>query len=296
MKKNIASIIIGLLISVFVVLFKNNFSSDLINQHYGMQGAIEKDNIDTLYVGSSLFKQGIDPYQISDDSYILTYNGNQPVLIELELEYLINKGVKINNLVVDMYNGTITSEPNLSDIKLLWDGDYTFKMSLLNIIKNNLSLSDYYSYFVTSNNDYLLTYPISNPVFNSLFYKGGKNYITNGTTKENLYELITDNYSTDINYEQIAAINGIANICKDNDINLCFVETPKYETLQTDLNYKTVMEEYANILQEINIDYITFDRIDFDNSNPDYYSDLIHLSSNGSVFFTKAIETLLNSK
>ena len=93
--------IISVLISVLVVLLlivKAEYASLIYRESTcGMPALVAKGSIENLYLGSSMFRQGLDIESIENhqgDSYILAYNGNQPVSELIELEYLISNNVK----------------------------------------------------------------------------------------------------------------------------------------------------------------------------------------------------------
>ena len=90
-----------------IILIKNEYSYKLLeNANYGMPALIEKGKVKNLYIGSSMFRQGIDIMTLEEngeDNYVLAYNGNQPVLEYYQLRNLIENNVQIENLYVDMY-------------------------------------------------------------------------------------------------------------------------------------------------------------------------------------------------
>ena len=74
---------IFLIVIVAIILLKNQYSSLLLqNASYGMPALIKRQNVENLFLGSSMFRQGIDILELNaafpDKNYILAYNGNQP--------------------------------------------------------------------------------------------------------------------------------------------------------------------------------------------------------------------------
>ena len=102
MKTLIKILALGLSICAGVAGAKFFFAHKLPNSNRGLYGACEMGGIDNLFVGSSMFRKGIDLGAVSEKlgghSYILTYNGNQPVSILLELESILRSGAKIKNI------------------------------------------------------------------------------------------------------------------------------------------------------------------------------------------------------
>ena len=89
---------VGKLLIFFCVgflIFKTLFSNDLFKSStYGMPALIEKGHVDQLFLGSSMFRQGIDIQTLKEyfpekENYILAYNGNQPIWEYYQLKYLL---------------------------------------------------------------------------------------------------------------------------------------------------------------------------------------------------------------
>lgn len=156
-----------LLVSALLVITKNEYGYLLSGDNYGMPELIEKHEVDNLFIGSSMFRQGLDIHvleeALGESVYILSYNGNQPVFMAEELEYLLEHGVKIKNLYIDLYAYTAAASPWISDTKMFLDTDIQFKRNTWNLMKehNEMELKHFYEMFVTANNEYLLTYPVN---------------------------------------------------------------------------------------------------------------------------------------
>lgn len=93
------SIIIVMVNIILIIFIKNNYAYKLMNyNNFGMPALIKKGEVTDLWLGSSAFRQGIDIKVIEEkgekDSWILSYNGNQPVFEELQLKYLDKHHVK----------------------------------------------------------------------------------------------------------------------------------------------------------------------------------------------------------
>ena len=296
MKKKVCVVILSIFLSLLIVTVKNGFSQCLPGQNHGMPQIVKMKKIDSLYIGSSLIKMGIDSTLIGENDFVLAYNGNEPSNIIRELEYLMKNNVKIKKLYVDMYVWTVARGAWIDDLKILWDCDLP---TILNIYKDltSNSLRYTYEYFVSANNDYLFTYPISVRLFNRYHYKGGNISLFSGKTKDELdqMELPSDSdEATSIKQEQIDAIKNIKKLCKENNIELTFIETPKYEKEANWNTYIKSMNNYKELLDSLGIDYIVAEQLDFPNEEADYFVDLIHLSSSGKAAYTKKLLEFLN--
>ena len=267
----------------------------LNNASYGSTNIINKDEINNLFIGSSMFRQGIDIKTLEDnkeDNYILSYNGNSPYLEYYELLNLLDNNVKINNLYVDMYVYVMYQEPKISDEKMLLEFDFKQKKEILSKIGNGFSLL--YETYVTSNNEFIITYPINSQIVNNTFYKGGSLLMPSGESSEVLDNLYVYDLSGDMNSIQIKYLIKLIKLAKDNNINLTFIETPKYATVKNNESYLKAMEKYKDILDDLDVRYIVNsieanNTYSFLNDNPEYYFDNIHLSYKGRVAFTNVL-------
>lgn len=279
-----------------LLFVKNNYSFMLLNNaSYGSTNIINKGEINNLFIGSSMFRQGIDIKTLEDnreDNYILSYNGNSPYLEYYELLNLLDNNVKINNLYVDMYVYVMYQEPKISDEKMLLEFDFKQKKEILSKIGNGFSLL--YETYVTSNNEFIITYPINSQIVNNTFYKGGSLLTPSGESSEVLDNSYVYDLSGDMNSIQVEYLIKLIKLAKDNNINLTFIETPKYATVKNNESYLEAMEKYKDILDDLDVRYIVNsieanNTYSFLNDNPEYYFDNIHLSYKGRVAFTNVL-------
>ncbi|MFI3176373.1 MAG: hypothetical protein R3Y67_02640 [Eubacteriales bacterium] len=301
MKKFLIVTSVTLLILFTILLIKNEYARTLPSSTYGMSQLIDAQSIDHLFIGSSMFRQGLSIYDLEDifgsDTYILSYNGNQPALIAAELSYLLEQGVTIKHLYIDLYPYSAEQDPTISDTKILLDTDIDFKISILNLIGNEgwTRFIEFYEVFVTANNEELLFYPLHSALINQFYYKGGNLQVTTGSTIEVLDDLSLFSPTNQLQDEQIAGYESIIASAEKYNIELYFIETPKYVRITEDATYQYLLQECIDLLDDHHIPYVLAEELDFDITNPDYFMDLIHLSSSGSVQFTRLLcEWLLN--
>lgn len=310
MKKQIYLLISMTCIIAALILVKNNYAHYLLgNAEFGMQKIIKQKEIDMLFIGSSVCRQGVDTIILEEqgfeDVYVLSYNGNQPFTELLELKYLLEQGVKIKNLYLDLYVNTITATPWISDNKLLLDTDYEFKKELWQELRanNNVEITDAIQFWGSSNNEILLTWPIYYPIVNSSFHKGGTLLKTEGMEEEILDdgELADEVGGIANNEVQVNAIREIAKLAVDNGIKLTYLEVPQYSTEQLSKRYQEQMQNYIAVLEEENIEYILTElsaeqignkscrKIYFDSYDKLLFSDNIHCSSAGRTLYTEKL-------
>lgn len=308
MKKLLKTSITAIGICFILLLLKNQYASLLlINSTYGMPALIKQTSVQNLYLGSSMFRQGLDIETLAEnDSYILSYNGNQPCLEFYELKYLLDHGVRIENLYVDMYVYSAWENPKISDEKLFMEIGIPEKYLLWNLIKStqeNDNFQALWRIWVNSNNELILTWPVSSPIINSQFKNGGALTRPGNVSKNELIQTAVPSIDENINSTQEYYIKALIQLAQENDINITFVETPKYETVSNDISYLSAMAQYSHLLDQSNTAYIVSENTirqcqlnnvpfyTFDISDENYYSDTMHLSYNGRIAFTNALLT-----
>lgn len=303
-KKIITTALVAILVFAGIILIKNMCSYMLYNDAMGVRSVIAQNHIDTLFVGSSAYRKGVDMYMIEEElpgnSFMLTYNGNQPFNVAIELEEIMKAGTEIETVVVDFNPSMVDRGADLSDKRLLWDISMEGKKELWSELKHRegASLFTWYDFWVSSNIDYMFTYPIAKPMISARYYRGGSASTeeSEGLTKTELDGLeIIENPGID--ELQMRSIDRIIDICAENDINLIFLESPRYTTMAENENYKAKSKELGSHIDSKGITVITGENLGFDNSNPEYYADLTHMSGKGGKTLTKSIiEVLTDGK
>ena len=289
MKKILTTVAAVLVAVALIIVLKNQYGSIFAGSTYGMPAAVKKGEIDHLFIGSSMFRQGLDidalEENLDGEVYILSYNGNQPVFMAKELEYLLEEGLKINNLYIDFYAYTLTAVPWISDTKMFLDTDLGFKADAWEIMSENneVGLKDFYEMFVTANNEQILMYPINNAIVSSQFRNGGSLMAPAGQSKEHLDTL--DLGVRDGLFEsQLAGYDRIVELAEEYDINLLFIETPKYEKMLKDTRegcYLDLLNEMIAWAKKADAKYLLADTFAFDHADAANFQDLIHLSGQG---------------
>lgn len=325
MKQLLRTIGVIALALIMLVIIKNEYARLLMSHaNHGLQALISRAGEEQedgqepydLYLGSSLFRQGLDIQQLDaagGNNYILAYNAAQPFLIYNEISYLLDHGVPIASVTVDMYANASEQEPWIEDTRLLLDTDLQCKLDLWQEMRRSsqASSADLWELLVTSNNDKLLIWPVDYALVNPMFEDGGNLLVNSGASESDLDELLRSRSTSDdtatytMNEVQRSYLQRIIRLCKEQGIALTFLETPKYGTLDREREYVEIMHQYCSLLQAEQVVYylsedtaaslaehqygldIDADRvIPFDNENADYYIDLVHLSSDGRQAYT----------
>ena len=310
MKRILLTIGGALLAAFLLVVLKNEYARLLPVSTYGMQAAIEREETENLFIGSSMFRQGLSidvlEEELPGSSYILSYNGNQPALMAMELAYMLEEGLEVKNLYIDLYPYTAAADPWISDTKILLDTDLDFKIQAWRLMAENsgASFSDFFEFFVTANNEQLLTYPINNALVSSQFRNGGTLLQQEGSTREELYALGMLGSRNGLHEAQMEGYGKIAALAEEYGLNLYFLETPKYERMYADPDY---MELYQLCLEEVqrlkaewngsgSFEVLCAEDLDFDSSDAGNFQDLIHLSSAGRTEYTQLLCVALKSR
>lgn len=294
-KKNGIIVCLTAIILVVSIYSKNEFARLLPTDNYGMSVAIEKEKIQHLFIGSSMFRQGLSIYELEKylegNTYILSYNGNQAIFIANELEYMLEHGLEVENLYIDLYPYVMVEEPKISDTKILLDTDIDFKIDCWQLLKQNSDIGflDLYEMFVTANNEQLLIYPLHSKLVEPLFYNGGNLQQSVGVSYDSLEKISMFNPATELNEIQVEGYKKIVSLANENNIEVCFIETAKYIRVIEDSSYQNILEQCIDILDELNVRYILAEDIVFDSTNSDYFIDLIHMSYNGSKEYTNKL-------
>lgn len=309
MKKFIKYLLSVIVLCTLIILIKSEFSLILLKHaNYGMPVLIEQGTVDNLFIGSSMFRQGIDIDYLEENketNYVLSYNGNQPILEYYQLKYLIDHDVSIRNLYVDMYAYAAWSETKVSDEKLFMEIGIEEKWKLWKILSKGKLAADmktFWELFVTSNNEIIATWPVSGRIVNSLFYKGGSTSKPVASSESVLNSMSVPAIKGEMNNTQRTHLIKLINLAKENGINIVFIESPKYCNMAENESYICAMRQYMNLLDEESVEYILCEstwnltgandnimKYPYNNKNVNYYVDNGHLSYEGRIEFTKQI-------
>ncbi len=296
--KKMLGIISAVLLSVaLLVVLKNQYGSIFAGNTYGIPAAVKQEKIDHLFIGSSMFRQGLDidalEENLEGNVYILSYNGNQPVFMAKELEYVLKQGLQIENLYIDFYAYTLTAVPWISDTKMFLDTDLAFKADAWKLMAehNDVTFNDFYEMFVTANNEQILMFPINNAIVSSQFRNGGSLMAPAGQTKEHL-DTLDLGVREELFDSQLAGYERIVELAKEYDIELLFIETPKYEKLLKDTregSYMELLTAMTDWAEKENAPYLLAESFAFDHADGANFQDLIHLSGAGRKTYCKML-------
>ena len=312
MKRLLILISIALLAVLLLMMIKNEYARFLPSAGYGMSEIIQKKKIDYLFLGASTFRRGLDIEELEKlpgNTYILSYNGNQPITMYMTLEYLLNQGVTFDHLFIDFYPYTAAAKPALSDTTLLLDTNLSFKLDLWESLSHEeaASLQDFqkrlttfYELFISSNNATILWWPIHQKVNRSRNRHGGLRNMQkdHGRTTDDLEKLKVFGKRDGMQPSQIEAYQKIVELAQQNHIQLYFLEIPKYHKLYHDPDYQDFSKQILTSLTDSSAyQIILANQIPLDQHDSDYFNDLVHLSGFGAHTYTKMlVERLRNEQ
>ena len=201
------------------------------------------------------------------------------------LEYMLERGLQVENLYIDFYAYTLTAVPWISDTKMFLDTDLAFKLDAWKLMgeHNDVTLNDFYEMFVTANNEQILMFPINNAIVSSQFRNGGSLMAPAGQTKEHL-DTLDLGVREELFESQLAGYERIVELAKAYDIDLLFIETPKYEKLLKDTrdgSYMELLTAMTAWAEKANAPYLLAESFAFDHADGANFQDLIHLSGQG---------------
>ena len=308
LKNVLVSVTVGIFISIAFLIFKNGYIyHDLETAEFGMPMLIKHRYIDNLFLGSSTFRQGLDIYQIEErmgeDSYILAYDGNQPVMEYLELKYLYENGVQIERLFIDLYPYTIAADFKVSDESIFMETDLEFKLDLYDILVSELDLKSICEMFIKANNEIILTWKIVFPFIENRFYKGGNIAVPSTAMGEQLADLEVPEING-ANPQQLEYLSALLELAEKNQTKVIFLETPKYRSMEYANSYRSLLNEMREKVNSEGYRCLLVTDLDIGEGNDeiyfaldhsDYYSDLVHLSATGRKEFTRCFLDVVSS-
>ena len=277
--------------------------------NYGMRAICEEKEISSLYIGSSMFRQGINTAKLDSASYLLAYNGNQPALEFLQIKELIDNGANIKRIVIDMYPYSAASELNVSDSRIFMDGNMGYTFDVFSLLKETKGYSYLMNILLQANNDGFVTWPFTHSLINERYYRGANTSSNKGLTNEQLDNMdSTLGGLATLNEDQKYGIINIIDFCRNKNIELLFIETPKYIRIHNNDNYIAMMKEYENLLDSHNVKMLLCNHTvsslnvsnnsniacySFENDNGANFIDLIHMSYKGRNEFSSLLNNLL---
>lgn len=296
MKKAIISMAAALVIIAAAVAVKNVYSCEVPIGNRGIRSAIKEGDLDILFIGSSTFRSNLDIHELdaafNDRAYIISYGGNQYVAADIQYDEIKNRSDRSYGLMVfELDPLMLTEEVKLSDSRVIWDLSFPGKLALWDKLKNagNTDFSVMYEYFVTSGMDDLITYPITERIYSTRYYKGAKTDDTKSSGREFLENEEFDISDSKLVKPQADAVIETIEKCRRDGQDFIFLECPHYYRLEEDPKYEEYHEYFVELMDEYDVDCIYAHDVDFNNHEPEYFEDMSHMSGEGRRVYTKEL-------
>ncbi len=300
MKKVILTLTTALLIISGITVFKNLCSCDIPISNRGIKNAVDMDDTEILFLGSSAFRSDLDMGLIDDaydgKGYDISYGGNQLVACTIQYDEIKKRSSHGYGLMVFELNPMmLTQQVSLSDSRVIWDLSWEGKKALYKSMyeAGSMTPSSTYEYFVTSGIDDLFTYPVTEPFYATRYYKGAK---TEATASPGREVLETGNFdiSDEVMVEaQADAVRRLIEKCERDGQAYIFIEPPRYHRLQEDPVFIRCRDEFGSILDEYDAPRILASDMAFDASDPALFEDMNHMSDEGRKKYTQELISLL---
>ena len=313
MNFSLKGFIAAVIVCVIIISAKYFYSGKLSAQiDKGICRAAQLKHVENLYIGSSMFRKGINLHEDNSKSFVINYNGLDPVLESLILEQLLRGGLKVENLYVDMYAFSAARPSWPGDLRLMFDSPAELKLKIWrNTMKDPRAeiFAATWELFGHAENGMFLLWPLYRKFAAARYDRGGYTLsnIRPGRTLEEFARAdppSVERLSLDIT--QKSAIVKIVELCRENGVNVIFAETPKYSGLNSNSEYLSLMKEYIELLNDCDVKYIvsrsTADGTgaaveknayvyDFPYEDPALFEDYVHLSTEGSRKFMRVLSS-----
>lgn len=303
MKRIIITILISIFIITGAVASKNLYSCRIPIKNRGISDAIASGDLDLLFIGSSTFRSNVDMHLLDDAYegrvYDISYGGNQCVATSIQYDEIKSRSDHDYGLMVfEMGPLMITEDVKLSDSRVIWDLSLKGKLDLYNEMRKagNTDASVAYEYFITSGMDDLITYPVTERIYATRYYKGSKTDATQSPGAEVLDSEEFDISDAMPNEAQERAVRDIIEKCKRDGQAFVFLESPVYYRLGEDPVYKKYEERFIRLLEEEDAPYILASEADFDDHLAEYFEDMNHMSDAGRKAYTRELIRILKDR
>ncbi len=310
MKFSLKAFIAAIIVCVLIVSAKYVYSGEMSAQvDKGIYRASKLGHVKNFYIGSSMFRKGIDLHEDTGSSFIINYNALDPVFESMILEQLLQDGLKIENLYIDMYAFAAARSSWPGDLRLMFDSPSELKMKILrNTLKDPKAeiFATSWELIVRAENGMFLLWPMYKRLIAGRYDRGGHTLgsVRAGRTLEEFARMdtpVVDTMSMDITQKN--AIVRMIELCRERGVRVIFAETPKYSGLDRNPEYLSLMREYIELLNDYGVKYIvsraTADGTgvagegayvyEFPNGEPGLFEDYVHLSTEGSRKFTRVV-------
>ncbi|MBQ8164849.1 MAG: hypothetical protein IJZ94_03440 [Clostridia bacterium] len=321
MKKNIFRFIISAIAVLLVfVLVEQAFAFAVVpGSSYvrtQMNDFYTADKIDLAFVGPSFVYRGVNPNIIDKKTQLRTFNLGTSSQKPVDSYYMIKEAYRVHKIKyavldvsLDFYITSAYSSQNTSTY-LVYDrmessdvkNEYFTNAFDFNEYPKAICKSSHYSIYSFSQLAQNVKYKFSDdyknyiaPDYGNEWY-GGKGFVDSVTEYSGSDEIS----ELDVSFEQenIDYLKKIINFCKENDIKLIAVTSPKSsDYLKQYTDYNSNMDVFDELFESNGIDYVDLNRSEeISNYNNSHFMDIGHLNGAGAELYSEYLSELINSK
>ena len=310
------------LVLSFLLTTPTKSASDLM-----WEGYYEQEDLDTLFVGSSLCKVSFNPLIFDECLGTNSYNMGTPSQAMSQTLRSVEIALKehdIQTIIFGMSYSSFKHEPvgeaeltfekarvtqrggiqsifdtinylysedvrtEEKSINFLFPWLYNRSEISLEMIKQNVSMK--LQGKSGSSDDPLLD--------NAPFYKGYQNATTAVVNYDNRWvENSYWHYDAEFDEDMIAELEELMQLCQEKGVELIIINTPRpsFDTTVCYEYFEDNEREFTELCEKYNVDYYDFNlaKQEAFQSQPDYYSDHEHLNEAGATAFANSLCELL---
>ncbi len=252
----------------------------------------QKTKIDYLILGDSHFQNGINSDKYIPSSLNLACSGETYFNCYTKLKFIINNNTKIKNVVLSLGPHNLSAE-----IDTLWIFNKENFLSKIRGYAPIIYSSDFLEYINKTNFSKFILVELVPEIFHQSIYSIERQIILKempflgGFVPNNKRLTITDLEkkqdenvpSTESSKIQLYYLQKIADMCKENNIQLILVNSPIFNGT------------HVSAPKIINEKYYLIDLGDIFKNDSDLFADLGHLNKNGSDKFSKILAEYLTN-
>ena len=288
---------------VGLVAFKYSYSDWLSPKTSGIGGLFREKEVDYVFIGSSHTRESYDielfQKETGKSAYLLCYNGLSPFLMGPLLRFIVEKMPQIKTYVLEVRVHGMVRPPSLEDTRLFFESPVALKHQLLRLFREDVpgfNWQNCYELLVVSNNERILTFPVSNYFISRSSYRGGYvNREIRALLPEEFNELknpMPDLRGIQVDPKQLASLQAIFQLIHEKKLDVVFVESPLPKPIEEDLGTKLNKQYIAGLIRNEGIQYLDGAE-NFDTGNHLYFIDNNHLSLAGRKLFTEQVAAFL---
>lgn len=307
MKRLIAAAVSSVLLLAVVAAAKFCLEHHLAPQNSGLQGELNSQRIEVVFLGSSHMRQSYDIAQLQKETgksaFIISYNGLDAASMRLVLDEMLSRLDNHPKLVIlDGYCELYAHAPDIEDDRFFFDSPPHMKLAILqNLIHErgsagNGAWKDVWEITVNRGSDTILTWPVVHGALDTLSYRGGyRNKFVAGVTPQEFSRFHLRLAASSVNPEQQSSLEEMVKLLKANNIGVLLVDSPMPGPVERDATVVQLKNQIQNSAKTLGIDYYD-GAFEFPTEDPSLFGDANHLSSSGRSLYTHLFAEMIRNR